>query len=61
MDQVYNAVSVVELAIEKGAETILMPVSSRRQLTDLSDEMATKINVLYYMEPKEALVKGLLE
>ena len=61
IDPIYNAVSVVELAIEKGAETVLMPVSARRQLNELSDEMVTKINILYYLESKEALIKALAE
>ena len=36
IDPVYNAVSVVELAIEKGAALVLMPVSARNQLNNLS-------------------------
>ena len=32
INPVFNAVSVVELAVEKGATVILMPVSSRKQL-----------------------------
>jgi ATP-dependent Lon protease len=59
LDPVYNAVSLAELAVEKGAETLLMPVSARRQLNDLSDEMATKISVLYYADAREALIKAL--
>jgi ATP-dependent Lon protease len=38
-----------------------MPISARRQLNELSDEMATKISVLYYTEPREALIKALAE
>jgi ATP-dependent Lon protease len=61
IDPVHNAVSVAELAIEKGATILLMPISARRQLNELSDEMATKISVLYYTEPREALIKALAE
>jgi ATP-dependent Lon protease len=61
IEPVYNAVDVVEIAVEKGAEAIFMPVSSRRQLNDLSDDVATKIAVHYYGEAKEALGKALLE
>ena len=32
IETVFNPVSVVEIAIEKGAASILMPISSRRQL-----------------------------
>ena len=45
IDPLHNAIDVVELAVEKGASVVLMPVSSRKQLFDLSDDMATKVNV----------------
>lgn len=61
IDPVYNAVNIAELAIEKGAETLLIPISARRQLMELTDEMAMKINIVYYADVKEALVKGLVE
>jgi ATP-dependent Lon protease len=61
IDPVYNAVSVVELAIEKGAAVVLMPVSSRKQLNDLSDDMATKVDVVYYGDARDALLKALVE
>jgi len=61
IDPVHNAVSVAEIAIEKGAEMLLMPVSSRKQLFDLSDDMATKINIQFYSDAREALVKALCE
>lgn len=56
-----NAVAVVELAVEKGADTILLPVSTRKQLFELSDDMATKINVQFYSEATDAFVKALVE
>jgi len=59
IDPVYNAVSVAEIAIEKGATTLLMPVSSRKQLFDLSDDMAAKINIQYYIDARDALIKAL--
>lgn len=42
LEPVYDAVNIAELAVEKGASTVLMPVSCRKQLNDLSDDMATK-------------------
>ncbi len=59
IDPVYNAVNVAELAIEKGAAILLAPISSRRQLNELSDEMAMKISILYYADAREALIKAL--
>jgi len=59
IDPVYNAVSLAELAVEKGAVTLLMPVSARKQLFDLSDDMATKITIQFYSDAREALLKAL--
>ena len=56
-----NAVGVVEAAVEKGASVVLMPVSARKQLFELSDDMATRINVQFYSDTPDALLKALLE
>ena len=61
LDPIYNAVTLAELAIEKGAETLIIPISARKQLIELSDEMAMKINIIFYSDAKEALVKALVE
>jgi ATP-dependent Lon protease len=61
LDPVHNAVSIAELAVEKGATALLMPVSCRKQLFELSDDMATKINIQFYSDAREALLKGLCE
>jgi ATP-dependent Lon protease len=58
-EPIHNGVSVAELAVEKGAQTILFPVGARRQLNDLSDEMAARIAVIYYVDVRDALVKAL--
>ncbi len=60
-DPVYNAVGIAEIAIEKGASALLMPVASRRQLMDLSDDMATKIDIQFYADVREALMKAVVE
>ncbi len=56
-----NPVAIAELAVEKGAATLLMPISSRKQLFELPDELATKINIDFYADAKDAFLKGLLE
>jgi ATP-dependent Lon protease len=61
IDLVYNAVNLAELAVEKGATTLLVPLNARKQLNELSDEMITKINIQYYTDLKDCLVKGLME
>jgi ATP-dependent Lon protease len=59
IETIYNPVAVVEIAIEKGAASILMPISSRRQLNDLPDDLAAKITILYYLDARDALLKAL--
>jgi len=61
IEPVYNAVSIVELAVENGATAVLMPVTSRKQLYDLSDDMATKVDVQFYSDIRDALLKAILE
>jgi ATP-dependent Lon protease len=61
IEPIHNAVSLAELAIEKGAESLLMPVNSRKQLYDLSDDMATKVDVQFYSDLKDALLKSIME
>jgi ATP-dependent Lon protease len=59
IEPIFNPINVVELAVEKGAASVLMPVSSRRQLNDLTDDLAAKVTVLYYLDAKDALLKAL--
>lgn len=59
LDPVYNAVNVAELAVEKGATMLLIPISARKQLNELSDDMAMRISILYYADAREALIKAL--
>ncbi|NCA89314.1 MAG: hypothetical protein EOM92_10480 [Gammaproteobacteria bacterium] len=61
IEPINNAVTLVEMAIEKGAQVVLMPVSSRRQLFDLSDDMATKVDIQFYQDARDALLKALVE
>jgi len=59
IETIFNPVAVVEIAIEKGASSILMPITSRRQLNDLPDELAAKITIHYYLDARDALLKAL--
>jgi ATP-dependent Lon protease len=56
-----NACALVEIAVEKQASVLLMPVAARRQLNDLPDEIWTKINIEFYSEPADAFFKALAE
>jgi ATP-dependent Lon protease len=61
LDLVYNAVNLAEVAVEKGATTLLIPLNARKQLNDLSDDMITKINIQYYTDLKDCLIKALMD
>lgn len=61
IEPIHNAVNIAELAIEKGATALLMPVTARRQLYDLSDDMATKVDIQFYQDARDALLKALVE
>jgi len=61
IEPVYNAVSVVEAAADKGCKTILMPVTTRKLLFELPDEIATRVTVIFYSDARDALLKALNE
>ncbi len=60
-EPVHNAVTSAEIAVEKGATSLLMPVACRRQLVDLSDDMAIKIDIQFYSDARDALLKAMAE
>ncbi len=59
IDLLPNAVDVVELVVEKGASLVLLPITCRKQLFDLSDDVATKITTVFYQDAREALLKAI--
>ncbi len=61
LDLIYDAINIAETAVEKGATTLLIPLNARKQLNELSDDMITKINIQYYTDLKDCLVKALAE
>ena len=61
IEPVHNAVTIAEIAVEKGATSLLMPVACRRQLVDLSDDMATKIDIQFFSDSRDALLKAMAE
>ncbi|MEO6321596.1 MAG: BREX system Lon protease-like protein BrxL, partial [Polaromonas sp.] len=61
IEPIHNAVALAEQAVEKGAKSLLLPVTCRRQLFDLSDDMATKLDIEFYQDGRDALLKALAE
>ena len=49
------------MAVEKGAQTILFPISTRRQLNNLSDEMVARIIIAYCVDVKDVLLKAIAD
>ncbi|PWC39999.1 peptidase [Azospirillum sp. TSO35-2] len=54
-----NAVRIAELAVDRQAQTLLMPVSARKQLNDLPDELWTRISIEFYKDAADAVFKAL--
>jgi len=61
VERIPNPVAIAELAVDKQAATLLMPVAARRALNDLLDELWTKINIEFYSDPADGVFKALLE
>ena len=61
IEPVHNAVTIAEMAVEKGASALLMPVACRRQLIELSDDMATKVDIQFYSDSRDVLLKAVTE
>jgi ATP-dependent Lon protease len=61
IDMITNANRIAELAIDKQAQTLLMPVSARRQLNDLPDDLWTRISIEFYKDAADAVFKALVE
>lgn len=61
IEPVHSAVTIAEIAVEKGTTSLLMPVACRHQLVDLSDDMTTKIGIQFYSDARDALLKAMAE
>jgi ATP-dependent Lon protease len=61
IDLIPNAVQIAELAIDKQAQALLMPVAARRQLNDLPDDLWTRISIEFYKDAADAVFKALVD
>lgn len=59
IETIFNAASIVELAAEKGATTLLMPVLSRKDVMNVSDEIAARVDVRFYTNARDAFLKAI--
>jgi len=60
IELIHNPVTIAEIAVDKGASSLLMPISCRRKLFDLPDETATKIDIKFYSDAQDALMKAII-
>jgi ATP-dependent Lon protease len=60
MDFLSNPVSIAEMAVEKRASTLLLPVAARKALQDLPDELWTRIGIEFYSDSTDAVFKSLM-
>ncbi len=61
IETIPNANRIAEMAIDKKAQTLLLPVACRRQLNDLPDDLWTKISIEFYKDVPDAVFKVLVE
>jgi ATP-dependent Lon protease len=61
LDMLQNPVAIAELAVDKQATTVLMPVAARRALNDLPDDVWTRVNIEFYSDPADGVFKALVE
>jgi ATP-dependent Lon protease len=61
LEPLHNAVDIAELAAERGVQTLLVPVSCRRQVNEMSDDLAARLTVVYYLDARDALLKALVD
>jgi ATP-dependent Lon protease len=61
VEMIPNPVAIAEIAAEKKAQVLLLPVAARRQLNDLPDDIWTKLRIEFYADAVDAVFKALME
>lgn len=57
LDQLADPVAIAELAVDKGASVLLLPVTARRELMSLPDDIWTKLNIEFYRDAADGVFK----
>ncbi len=57
LGRIPDPVAMAELALDKQASVLLMPVSARRELMNLPDELWTKLNIEFYLDGPDGVFK----
>ncbi len=56
-ERLADPVAIAELAADKGAKVLLMPVGARRELNNLPDDIWTKVNIEFYGDAQDGVFK----
>ena len=59
LERIPDPVAIAELAVDKQATVLLMPVGSRRELMNLPDDLWTKVNIEFYRDAEDGVFKVL--
>ncbi len=57
LDRMADPVAIAELAVDKQASVLLLPVTARRELMNLPDDIWTKLNIEFYSAAADAVFK----
>jgi ATP-dependent Lon protease len=60
-EAVKHPVDFIGALVEQGARGVLLPVSWRRVAAGISDEMATRLEIVFFADVRDALGKALQE
>ena len=59
LERIPDPVAIAELAVDKQATVLLMPVGARRELMNLPDDLWTKVNIEFYRDAEDGVFKVL--
>jgi ATP-dependent Lon protease len=59
LQKVANLPERLELALEAGARTVLVPSENKRELADVPDEVLNKLQVSFYTDPTSAALRAM--
>ena len=57
LDRLADPVAIAELAVDKQASVLLLPVTARRELAELPDDIWTKLNIEFYSDAPDGVFK----
>ena len=59
LERIPDPVAIAELAVDKQATVLLLPVGARRELMNLPDDLWTKVNIEFYRDAEDGVFKVL--